>query len=347
MDRESLKARFLAGVKQPTSIAQIEMLAARCAKAKRKASAEDRIDIAAALAHTAFLAPDQTGNVYDALSHGWRGEKINSAPVMALDRAPETVPDGLWESYWTIVEDGLAGKLDALSITQRTAALGEHFTDPMARRVAEMSHAYPGVTKAASGDLPAKIKLETLAACPQGSLGQQFHRLIVDNQFDLEVLDRAEIGLADLPTPLDYLNTRILQAHDLWHITAGYETTALHEIAISAFQMAQFGHNYSAQFLSITGVVGALSPAYGYRILLDTITSAWVHGRQTAPLMTINWEAIWHKPVETIRDEYGITVYDRPHPANLIERSRPVASFIEKISRAFQNVFRRRAATST
>ncbi|MEO0981708.1 MAG: Coq4 family protein [Pseudomonadota bacterium] len=214
--------------------------------------------------------------------------------------------------------------------------MGESFV----ARVAEMSHRYAGVTEAAARPLPEQIKLETLAAQPPGSLGRQFHDLIVDNTFDLEVLDRDALGLSGLPKPLDYLNTRILQAHDLWHITAGYETTALHEIAISGFQMAQFGHNYSAQFLSVTAAVGALSPAYGYKILMDTITSAWVHGRETPPLIAIQWEEVWDKPTDKIRRDHGVTPYQRPYPANLIERSRPVADLVGKVSRAMGAVAR-------
>ena len=123
----------------------------------------------------------------------------------------------------------------------------------------------------------------------------------------------------------------MLQAHDLWHITAGYETTALHEIAISAFQMAQFGHNYSAQFLSITAVVGALSPARGYRFLMDTITTAWAHGRETPAMILIPWEQVWEQPVEAIRHTYRIAPYDRAHPADLIERARAFSGRLESL----------------
>jgi ubiquinone biosynthesis protein Coq4 len=192
-----------------------------------------------------------------------------------------------------------------------------------------MSHKFEGVTEAASGDVPDLIKLSTLAACPKGSLGAEFHNLIVDNKFDLEVLDRSEIGIGKLPTPLDYLNTRMLQAHDLWHITAGYQTTALHEIAISAFQMAQFGHNYSAQFLSITAVIGALGPGKSYRFLMDTITSAWVHGRESPALISIAWEDVWDQPVDQIRRTYGIKAYESPYPADIIERKQGLMEKIE------------------
>nr|WP_321361675.1 Coq4 family protein [uncultured Hyphomonas sp.] len=339
ISEEKLKARFLRRVEKPVSREELKRLARSCRSAGNRAAAEERMDIAAALAHAAFLAPDRTAETYDAVSEGWTGNAVKAAPVEPFDRAPEPVPPGLWDEYWGIVEDGLAGKLDALAITQRTAALGKYFSDEATARIAEMAHLFEGVSQAAERDMPDLILLSTLAACPQGSLGREFHDLIVDNKFDLEVLDRTEISVHALPQPLAYLNTRMLQAHDLWHITAGYETTALHEIAISAFQMAQFGHNYSAQFLSITAVISALSPPRGYPILMDTVTSAWIHGRETPSMILIPWEEVWDQPVETIRKTYGIRPYDPKYPADLIEQSRTLTGGLGMFAAALHRAF--------
>lgn len=337
-DTSTLKSRFLGAVESPATRDELVALGRRCAEAGKKVSPEDRMDIAAALAHAAFLAPDKIAESYDALAEGWLGHAVKATPIDPLQPEPEPVPAGLWDEYWGIVEDGSTGKLDALSITQRTAALGKFFSPATIARIAAMAHEFEGVTEAASGPMPELIQLSTLAACPAGSLGREFHDLIVDNQFDLEVLDRDAIGIAQLPAPLAYLNTRMLQAHDLWHITAGYETTSLHEIAISAFQMAQFGHNYSAQFLSITAVIGALTPGKGYRFLMDTITTAWLHGRETPAMITIPWEQVWTQPVDKIRRTYGITPYDRRHPADLIERKLAVLQRIDTIMAFFRRL---------
>lgn len=338
METPEMKSKFLNALDTPLQPNALKAAASRCAS--NKADGSDRLAIAATLAHAAFLAPDRIAETYDALAIGWTGTPIDAAPILALGRPAEPSPDGLWDAYWDVVEDGKAGKLDALSITARTAALGKFMTPQTVGRIAEFASNFGGVDEAAAGPMPDLITLETLAACPPKSLGRQFHDLIVDNKFDLEVLDRDEIGLSNLPQPLAYLNTRMLQAHDLWHITGGYETTSLHEIAISAFQMAQFGHNYSAQFLSITAVLGANAPAPAYSVLMDTITSAWVHGRQSPALILIPWEDVWHQPVETIRETYGLSTYDSPHPAALIERGQAVTQKIEAVTGFFQRLGR-------
>ena len=335
-----MKSKFLDALDTPLQPEALKAAASRCASSGGKSDEKDRLEIAATLAHIAFLAPDRIAETYDALAAGWTGKAIEAAPIQSFGRPPEPAPEGLWDEYWSVVEDGKAGKLDALSITARTAALGRSMTPETLSRIAEYASLFEGVDEAAAGPMPELITLETLAACPKGSLGRQFHDLIVDNKFDLEVLDRDAIGLSDLPQPLAYLNTRMLQAHDLWHITGGYETTALHEIAISAFQMAQFGHNYSAQFLSITAVLGADAPGPGYAILMDTITSAWRHGRQSPALILIPWEDVWHQSVETIRGQYRLTTYDSPHPPGLIERGQAISQKLERV-RGFVQRFRR------
>ncbi len=333
------KANFLDVLEKPLAPQALQAAAARCASASRKASTEeDRLCIAATLAHAAFLAPDRIVELYDALAAGWTGAAVKGKPIPRLQQEAEPAPDGLWDAYWEIVEDGKAGKLDALSITSRTAGLGGFLSPASVARIANFASSFDGVDEAAAGPMPGLITLETLAACPAGSLGRQFHDLIVDNKFDLEVLDRDEIGLANLPQPLAYLNTRMLQAHDLWHITGNYETTALHEIAISAFQMAQFGHNYSAQFLSITAVIGADAPGPAYRVLMDTITSAWIHGRRSPALILIPWEDVWHFSVDRIRELYGLQPYKSPHPPALVERGQAVGDKLRLLSNLIQRV---------
>lgn len=346
MDRSHLKRAFVDHVAQPISLDRIEQLTGDLRAAGGKASTRDRIELAAVLAHAAFLAPDHVADLYDRVSETWLNKQISADRIATLDRPNETAPEGLWIEFWRAVEDAADGKLDALAITERTAALGGAMPASFVERVAAMSHTYPGISEAANAKMPQKIDLNDLASQPDGSIGAEFHELIVSNKFDLEVLDRNEIGLAALPPPLDFLNTRILQSHDLWHITAGYETTALHEIALSAFQMAQFGHNYSAQFLSIVAAVGAISPASGYKVLMDTITTSWVHGRETYPMMLIPWENVWQKSAEEIRSEYGILPYNRPYRADLIERTAPIANILRKLNAFFSRFSRQRNANA-
>ena len=274
--------------------------------------------LAACLAHAAFVAPDRIAEIYDEAAEGWRGRAVTAAPIQAETAMPELLWEPFWADFWRLVDDAAKG-MGAGEITTRTASLASHLSPNFPTRAAAACRRYPGVNAAAQSGFPPRFKLEALAASPEGSLGHELYRLIVDNGYDLEVLDRDTLHLTRLPPPLDYLNARILQSHDLWHIVAGYRTTKLHEIALSAFQLAQFGHNYSAMFLSVVVTTAAFHTPAAITLLLDTIFSAWTHGRETPPLMGIEWEREWHFPTEAIRQLHFITPYDSPYPAEIIE----------------------------
>jgi ubiquinone biosynthesis protein Coq4 len=100
------------------------------------------------------------------------------------------------------------------------------------------------------------------------------HKMIVENEYDPEVLDRESIKLSAMPHRLHYLHARILQMHDVWHLVAGYTTHSSNEIAISAFQLAQFGHNYSAMFLAAALAMATTAEPQGFTILMQIITEA-------------------------------------------------------------------------
>jgi ubiquinone biosynthesis protein Coq4 len=56
--------------------------------------------------------------------------------------------------------------------------------------------------------------------------------------------------------------------------------------------------------------------------MLDTILSAWTHGRESPSLMPLDWPALWDRNVELVRAELGISAYASPYPADLFEQLR-------------------------
>ena len=284
------------------------------------------LDLAAALARVAFATPDTLARTYDAAALGWFGTPVGGRTITSLTCPGTTVPASLWPDFWQLVHDSSNG-IGALEITPRTAMLAGHCAPEFMSRLGLACNAYPGVVDAAAAGFPSRFSLDALALCPEGSLGRLFHSQIVDNGFDLEVLDRDVLGLSSLPPPHDYINARMLQTHDLIHLTAGYQLTSLHEIGISAFQLAQCGHGYSAMFLSVVTATAAIAPQPAALVfLLDVILGAWVHGRRTPPMMAIPWETVWHKSIVAIRQAYGIAAFASPYPADIIEQLQKAAA---------------------
>lgn len=275
---------------------------------------------AAEVAHAVFAAPWRTRSVMDGFANRRRGPgeaELDPGPAPPAPALP--VPDGLFDAFWAIL-DGAGGGRSALEFTQATAGLGAQLDPGFLAAQLSVCRDWPGVAEAAAQGWPEPFTLDQLAAAPEGSLASDFHRLIVENGFDLEVLDRDALSLRDLPAPLDYLNARILQVHDLWHLVGGYRTTGLHEIAISAFQLAQFGHAYSGFVLAVT-LASAAADATRYAVLSGVIAAAWRHGRTTPPLLGVDWPAVWSRPLPEVREALGVTAFPSPWPADLFERA--------------------------
>lgn len=289
------------------------------ARLKSRPDAADVKALAALWLHAAAAAPERIAGIYDAAAEGWLGEPVGGKPMRAETTPSETIPPAFWKGLWALLAEA-PGALGAAGVTTRTAALAKLISPTIGARVGRAALAFPGVPAAVAQGYPKKFTLDALARCPTGSLGQTFHALVVDNGFDLEVLDREALGIAQMPPPLDYLNARILQCHDLWHIVGGYRTTSLHEVAISGFQLGQFGHHYSAMFLGMILTRVAFEQPLGAPLVLDTVLAAWVHGRRTPPLLGVDWEAVWNLPVETVRAKLGVTAYVSPYPADLFEQ---------------------------
>jgi ubiquinone biosynthesis protein Coq4 len=286
---------------------------------RQRGEATDLEALAALWLNAAAAAPERLAAVHDGAAQGWLGRAPAAPPILLPEIPSEPIPRAFWQGFWALLAEP-PGSLGAGGVTQRTAALLGQLAPGLSARVGAAALAYPGCAAAVAQGYPHRFTLEALARCPPGSLGGAFHALIVDNGFDLEVLDREALGLAQAPAPHDYLNARILQCHDLWHLAAGYRTTALHEVAISGFQAGQFGHHYSAMFLAVVLSRVAFERPEGAGVLLDVVSTGWTHGRESPPLLGLDWEALWDRPAEEVRARLGLTAYASPWPADLFEQ---------------------------
>ena len=291
--------------------------AAADALALRSGRSDAAFQVAALAVYVGIVAPEPLVDVYDGLCEGWLGG-APSGPEVSAPAPPGEVSDELWAGLRDLVFDPDAGR-DPADITVRTAALTGLLSPDFHRRVADMALRYPGVAAAAAAGVPPRFELDELARCPRHSLGGSLHSFVVDNGFDLEVLDRDSLGLTDLPYPLDYLNIRILQCHDIWHLVADHKTSGLHEVSVSGFQMAQFGHQYSSMFLGMVLAKVAFTQPDAVAFTLDTILTGYRHGRQTPPLLGVDWPTVWDLPIPEIRQRLGVVPYDSPYPAWLLE----------------------------
>ncbi|NQX89271.1 MAG: hypothetical protein HRT77_11465 [Halioglobus sp.] len=301
------------------------------ASAKR-GEADGRLALSAAMAWVAYACPDATMAVYDNITSAWLGSGPTPEIPTNLPEAP--LQDSFWRAFWRVV-DGHDEGYDALTITVAVASLGQALHPDMADISLQHACRHKGAVDAIKNPIPHYTDIDALADCPKNSLGHALYQMIIENGYDPEVLDREAIALSELPHPLHYLNARILQMHDVWHLVAGYETTSSNEIAISAFQLAQFGHNYSSMFLAAVMAISTFKEPRGFTILMQIITEAWQHGRETPFMMNIEWENEWNDSLETIRARHSIPIYQSIFPADLLE-SIEQAGLLKRLRLIFQ-----------
>lgn len=288
----------------------------RAVAAVKRGDRSGFIPLTGAMVWAGYSCPDATEAVYDNIASAWLGTGPTQEVPTGLPEAP--LEDSFWEAFWEVVEGPPEG-YDAYTVTIAVAALGDK-VHPEFEPIAE-NHArkHPGAAIALTNPIPGFTDIDALAHCPQGSLGLSLHNMIVDNGYDPEVLDREAIKLNSKPHSLHYLNARILQMHDVWHLVAGYTTHSSNEIAISAFQLAQFGHNYSGMFLAFGMALSATKEPRGFTVIMQIVTEAWQHGRETPYMMNIEWEAEWNNSLESLRTKYNIPTYQSVFPPDLLE----------------------------
>ncbi|MFT4797537.1 MAG: ubiquinone biosynthesis protein Coq4 [Candidatus Azotimanducaceae bacterium] len=275
-----------------------------------------QLEIAGSLLWCAFAAPQAISPIYDVLSQTYLDLPIAAASLEVPEAA---IPNAFWQVFEETLT-GPEGGYDASTITATVAALGSAVAPEFHALVEEAARQHSGADNAATKPVPPLMSFSDIESCPSGSLGNALYRMLVDNGYDPEVLDRDAIGLSNLKPAVRYLNTRILQMHDVWHLVAGYETTSLHEIAISSFQLAQFGHNYSAMFLATVATMSRSNGPDAFNLMMRIIAESWVHGREVPPLMAIEFETEWQASIEDIRQRHHIEPFKGSFPADLFEQ---------------------------
>jgi hypothetical protein len=260
--------------------------------------------LAALWIHAAAAAPERAPGLYDAAAEGWLGEPAGGPEIRTAGGPPEIIPAAFWALLW----DSRA--MRGQSVAARTAALTEQLSPNLPERVDRAAMAYPGARAAAAQGAPRPYSRSALARYAPDSLAGALHALV-------ETSDTARE-----PLPVGDVEARVRRDHHLWRLVAGYEATALHELAMAGFQLAQCGHHPSAMFLGTSLARVALERPEGGPLLLATIFAAWVHGRRSPPLPPVRWESVWSKPVAEVRAALGVTPFASPFPADLFEQQR-------------------------
>jgi ubiquinone biosynthesis protein Coq4 len=149
---------------------------------------------------------------------------------------------------------------------------------------------------------------------PKDSLGTNLLDMLTAKGYDLEVINPDDVMLPPVFAAQNRTNRRILQLHDVWHLFAGFGFTAQGEVAISGFQLAQFGQNYSTRFLAATTTMMCLRPVVDIDQFISLISEGWRHGRRAPPLMSVQWHKMLGRSIADLRAEMHVAPFKSRTP---------------------------------
>jgi ubiquinone biosynthesis protein COQ4 len=159
---------------------------------------------------------------------------------------------------------------------------------------------------AARPDVVARLSdRAALARLPDGTLGRAYLDFVERENISAEGIraagDKGMTHWGALPAPLDWVQARMRDTHDLWHAAVGYSGDVLGETALLAFTFAQTWNPAIALILAIGLSKTVRAPNGAGGAARRTILDGFRRGRDAAWLPGQEWEAMLDLPVSEVR----------------------------------------------
>lgn len=156
--------------------------------------------------------------------------------------------------------------------------------------------------------LPLLMDRQALRRLPANSLGHAYLRFVESENITPDgLISASETGgpIADLEPQLleelEYLGTRLRDAHDLWHAVTGYRGDLIGEASLMCFTFVQT-RNPGAGLMSLAALLFKAGELDARPYMLQGL---W-RGITAESLVTAPWEEWLGEPVESVREWLGV-----------------------------------------
>lgn len=156
--------------------------------------------------------------------------------------------------------------------------------------------------------IPEPYDLPQLAALAEGSLGQAYAAAVTRLGYDPNLHAGMEASSEAL-----YVELRLSQTHDLWHLLTGFDSSLAGEIGLQAFHLGQFPYPLAALLIAEALISTTLTDPGQLPLLVETVHTGLAMGRQARSLFAQRWEEGWAKPLEQWRQELNLTPVPQGH----------------------------------
>ena len=149
--------------------------------------------------------------------------------------------------------------------------------------------------------IPPAHDLDQLLTYPQDSLGYIYAAAMKKSGFDPN-LHKGMTPQSDAK----YVELRLSQTHDIWHVITGFDTSAIGEIGLQAFHLPQFPYPLATILIANSLMAGTLLVPEELPSLLHAIAKGSDMGRRAGTLFAQKWEEAWDKPLTQWQAELNI-----------------------------------------
>jgi ubiquinone biosynthesis protein COQ4 len=140
-----------------------------------------------------------------------------------------------------------------------------------------------------------------LASLPAGSVGRAYLAFMDAEGISAQgLVEASEAGHQDEDPELRWLEERLRDSHDLWHVVTGYQGDLIGEISLLAFSFAQ---TWSTGVGLLVGVGFLRGNERGVR---RQIVRGLYRGIRAEWLPAVEWEALLPRPLEEVRRELRV-----------------------------------------
>ena len=149
--------------------------------------------------------------------------------------------------------------------------------------------------------IPPAHDLDTLLTLPPDSLGNIYAAQMKKTGFDPNL----HAGMT-AKSDAEYVELRLSQTHDLWHIITGFDTDLIDEIGLQAFHLPQFPYPLATMLVATSLISTTLKEPEMLPKLLDAIAQGFQMGKTAKPLFAQKWEEGWEKPLSQWQAQLNI-----------------------------------------
>lgn len=162
---------------------------------------------------------------------------------------------------------------------------------------AEHVRSLPGVASLMDESyLAPPADVDALHELPQGSLGKVYAEHITSHGFDADYFRRRPVE-----TDVDYVQMRMRQTHDIWHVVTGFGVGSLGELGLKAFELAQTRRPMAA-VITTGGVLRyMLKEPEQLESMLQYVAYGYRLGSQAEAFLAQRWELEWELSLEDWR----------------------------------------------